>query len=177
MKELIEPELLKTLEADTQVGKWKIYEEYKDSGVEWLDEVPAHWEVRRLKATILECQNGIWGDEPTHDEKDIICVRVADFNRQNHQINSQNLTIRSISLTQRQSRILQQGDLLIEKSGGGDLQPVGIVIFYNLEAPAVCSNFIARIKIAKNSYAQFLCYLHAAIYDARINTLFIKLDV
>lgn len=25
------------------------YPKYKDSGVEWLGEVPEHWEVRRLK--------------------------------------------------------------------------------------------------------------------------------
>jgi len=29
--------------------KWKAYPEYKDSGVEWLGEVPSHWETRPLK--------------------------------------------------------------------------------------------------------------------------------
>lgn len=33
------------------------YPEYKDSGVEWLREVPAHWEVCALKR-LLEIQNG-----------------------------------------------------------------------------------------------------------------------
>ena len=28
---------------------FRSYPEYKDSGVEWLGEIPAHWEVRRLK--------------------------------------------------------------------------------------------------------------------------------
>jgi type I restriction enzyme, S subunit len=28
---------------------WKPYPSYKDSGVEWLGEIPAHWGVRRLK--------------------------------------------------------------------------------------------------------------------------------
>jgi len=27
------------------------YPKYKDSGVEWLGEVPEHWEVKRLKRT------------------------------------------------------------------------------------------------------------------------------
>jgi type I restriction enzyme S subunit len=49
MKELIEQELLPVLEESRQMGKWKAYEKYKDSGVEWLGEMPAHWEVRRLK--------------------------------------------------------------------------------------------------------------------------------
>ena len=35
---------------DTTKGarRWKRYSEYKDSGVEWLGEVPAEWEVRKL---------------------------------------------------------------------------------------------------------------------------------
>ncbi len=36
--------------ATTQpVGKWKPYLTYKDSGIEWLGEIPEHWEVKRLK--------------------------------------------------------------------------------------------------------------------------------
>jgi len=31
------------------MGKYKIYEKYKPSGVEWLGEVPEHWEIRKLK--------------------------------------------------------------------------------------------------------------------------------
>ncbi|MGB8347087.1 MAG: restriction endonuclease subunit S [Ktedonobacteraceae bacterium] len=32
-------------------SKWHPYPAYKDSGVEWLGEIPAHWEVNRLKFT------------------------------------------------------------------------------------------------------------------------------
>jgi type I restriction enzyme, S subunit len=31
------------------VGKYQGYEKYKKSGVEWLGEIPEHWEVTRLK--------------------------------------------------------------------------------------------------------------------------------
>ena len=27
----------------------KQYDSYKDSGVEWIGEVPSHWEVRKIK--------------------------------------------------------------------------------------------------------------------------------
>ncbi|EDK07274.1 putative type I site-specific restriction-modification system, S subunit [Haemophilus influenzae PittAA] len=30
------------------------YESYKDSGVEWLGEVPSHWELKRLKQLFVE---------------------------------------------------------------------------------------------------------------------------
>ena len=29
-------------------GKWKPYPVYKDSGVEWLGEIPAHWELWKV---------------------------------------------------------------------------------------------------------------------------------
>jgi len=32
-------------------SKWRPYPAYKDSGVEWLGEIPDHWEVKRLKFT------------------------------------------------------------------------------------------------------------------------------
>ena len=28
---------------------WKRYSKYKDSGIEWLGEVPDNWSVKRLK--------------------------------------------------------------------------------------------------------------------------------
>jgi len=31
------------------VNRWKPYPETKDSGIEWLGQIPAHWEARRLK--------------------------------------------------------------------------------------------------------------------------------
>jgi type I restriction enzyme, S subunit len=33
----------------SRTGKWKPYPAYKESGVEWLGEIPEHWEVKRLK--------------------------------------------------------------------------------------------------------------------------------
>nr|PRK54549.1 hypothetical protein BV174_00378 [Haemophilus influenzae]PRK56299.1 hypothetical protein BV173_00909 [Haemophilus influenzae] len=30
------------------------YERYKDSGVDWLGEVPSHWELKRLKQLFVE---------------------------------------------------------------------------------------------------------------------------
>jgi len=29
--------------------KYRAYPEYKDSGVEWLGEIPAHWKLTRVK--------------------------------------------------------------------------------------------------------------------------------
>ncbi len=150
------------------------YPNYKDSGVAWLGEVPGHWEVDRLKWSTLACKNGIWGDEPQQNEDDIPCVRVADFDRQRLRVELDEPTIRNVTEKERNGRVLNQGDLLLEKSGGGEFQPVGCVVLYDDPLPAVCSNFVARVQVAVGMNASFWRYAHAAAYAVRLNTRSIK---
>jgi type I restriction enzyme S subunit len=64
--------------------------------------------------------------------------------------------------------------LLLEKSGGGDVQPVGRVVLFDLDVPAVCSNFVARMPVAPGNDSRFLCFLHEALYSLRLNRRSIK---
>ena len=153
--------------------RFRPYPEYKDSGVEWLGKIPAHWTLDRLRSTITNCQNGIWGDEPD-GINDIPCIRVADFDRLTFCVDKNVPTLRRISPKDTATRIVRSGDLLLEKSGGGDKQPVGAVVQYDYDIVAVCSNFIARMSVAGGFSARFLSYLHAALYAARINVRSIK---
>ncbi len=145
----------------------------KDSGVEWLGKIPAHWELNRLGSTVTGCQNGIWGEEPD-GLHDTICIRVADFDRAGFRVRLDTPTLRSIDPELLKSRRLAQDDLLLEKSGGGDKQPVGAVVTFEHDRPAVCSNFVAKLPIADGHHPRYLTYLHAALYAARINTRSIK---
>jgi type I restriction enzyme S subunit len=129
-----------------------------------LGEVPEHWEVARLKHSVEACKNGVWGAEPLGDENDIACVRVADFDRVRLRAVLDNPTIRNVTDSERASRLLRCGDLLLEKSGGGEKQPVGCVVLYDEATPAVCSNFIARMQLQAGQNPSFWRYLHAALY-------------
>ncbi|NLI41945.1 MAG: restriction endonuclease subunit S, partial [Caldisericales bacterium] len=100
--------------------KYHQYLCYKESGVEWLGEIPYHWKVERLKWSVNCCQNGIWGNDPD-GKNDFPCVRVADFDRIRNRVNLPIPTMRAIPKSDSQNHILLKGDLLIEKSGGGDL--------------------------------------------------------
>ncbi|MDT0592049.1 restriction endonuclease subunit S [Halomonas sp. PAR8] len=53
----------------------------KDSGVEWLGEVPAHWEVTRLKfvARIVDCKNRT---PSYHDDGEFLVVRTSNVKSQ-----------------------------------------------------------------------------------------------
>ena len=151
----------------------KPYPAYKDSGIEWLGAVPEHWEVRRLGTSVHGCINGIWGDDPNGRE-DLPCVRVADFDRARLRVRLAKPTLRAVAPGERKRRLLKKSDLLLEKSGGGDLQPVGVVMLYDHDVEAVCSNFVARMPVSARCNSSYLTYLHSHLYAIRLNVRSIK---
>ena len=56
----------------------KPYPAYKDSGVDWLGEVPTHWEVRRL-AQIGKLSKGNGGSKDDEVSTGIPCIRYGDL--------------------------------------------------------------------------------------------------
>ena len=144
------------------------YPAYKDSSVEWLGEVPQNWSVHSLKRTVDGCVNGLWGDEPD-GENDIAVIRVADFERSFSTVGLDKLTYRSITPKERQSRLIKSGDLLIEKSGGGEKTLVGCVVLFKHEFDAITSNFVARMRPLAEFDSQFLCYAFGNLYHGRVN--------
>ena len=145
----------------------------RDSSVEWLGKVPEHWQVARLKWSIADCINGIWGREPEGVD-DLLCVRVADFDRASSRVSLNRPTYRSVSKSERVGRMLSVGDLLLEKSGGGIKQLVGCVVLYDHEVPAVCSNFVGRVVPAENADSAYWTYVHLALYAGKLNYPAIK---
>lgn len=158
----------------TTSNNFRPYSNYGDPGVDWLGKIPISWGVAPLKAAIRFCRNGVWGDDPD-GENDIACIRVADFDRFRAAVHAHDPTLRSVPPRHREGRLLRKGDLLLEKSGGGERQPVGFVVrVESLKTDAVCSNFIARMPVQDGFSAGFLRYVFLHLYDSRVNTRSIK---
>ena len=134
--------------------------------------MPVHWRIYRLKDIITSSRSGIWGDEEKRDSNDVVCYRVADFDYFNLCLKFNNITYRNILPEQVNEKLLSEGDLLLEKSGGGEKTPVGRVVFVNSSQKAVCSNFIQALSVNQEQSARFVLYLFHSIYSNRINTLF-----
>lgn len=150
------------------------YREYKDSGIEWIGKIPVGWDIHRLKKLIEKHQIGIWGGEPNDKDNNIICVRIADFNFEKFSIESNEYTVRSYTSDQITRFKLPQNTILIEKSGGGENSPVGRVVMFDHNCPAVCANFIEAITPMHTLYPKFLLYFFITAYYAGINKKYIK---
>ncbi|MFC8616583.1 restriction endonuclease subunit S [Micromonospora purpureochromogenes] len=138
-------------------------------------ETPPGWRISRLKYLVEFERNGVWGEAPSGSgDDDVICVRVADFDRLTLRAGSAATTMRSVPRNQYSSRALRSGDILLEKSGGGDSSPVGFAVSFDGPARSVCSNFIAALRPVSSTDARYLALLMAALYKARRNLPFIK---
>ncbi|WP_374258937.1 hypothetical protein [Aquabacterium sp.] len=156
------------------MSHYKPYPAYKDSGVEWLGPVPEHWSISQMKSGIKSLQNGVWGDEPTGGPDDVPCARVADFDRIRLIVDEPLPTLRSIPIEQRTYKNVRPGDLLLEKSGGGEQTTVGAMVQYLGASEIVCSNFVAAVKCKEGVSARWLCYVNSYLYSLGVNTRSIK---
>ena len=148
------------------------YESYKDSGVAWIGKVPSHWIHFRIKFCLSRSVAGIWGDDEKGNKDDIVCFRVADFDYSKGCLTFDKLTIRNVSAAQLLNRLLHDGDLLIEKSGGGDVTPVGRVVRFNYNDKAICSNFIHSISVKEGFSSNYLYYYFYGMYANKVNLLY-----
>ena len=132
------------------------------------------WNRTRLRFCINSAKNGAWGGEAGTDEKDVVCVRVADFAWDKLGLDLSNQTIRSVGSDQFRKLARRTGDILIEKSGGGEKTPVGRVVRFHADVDAITSNFVARLRPSRIVIPNYLTYLLAALYLSGFSHQFIK---
>lgn len=139
--------------------------EMKDSGVTWIGEIPARWGINRLKSFALTHFGGCWGDDAKGNENDVLCIRIADFDFFSQTVKESASTMRNYTQAQIEKGLLKDGDLIIEKSGGGDKTPVGRVVVYEKSRfpKAMFANFSECLR-PKNIDNKFLAYQLKALY-------------
>lgn len=89
----------------------------KDSGIEWLGEVPAHWEVRKLSSISTKITNGFVG--PTRDilvDEGIRYLQSLHIKANRIQFD-QPYYVREVWSNEHQKSVLREGDVLIVQTG------------------------------------------------------------
>lgn len=151
--------------------------EMKDSGIEWIGDIPSNWETTPLKKIVVDRAGGAWGNEP-YENNSTICMRIADFDfdRGVFQDKSETeLTKRSYKEYQIDKLLLQTNDICIEKSGGGEKTPVGRAVLFDKPYDALFANFMDRIRVDNAvSFPKYVEYYLRAMYFLSVTTLYIK---
>lgn len=143
--------------------------EMKDSGIEWIGLAPISWDYIAIKYLVKSRLGGSWGNDVVadNDEYNRVCMRIADFDFIKLKFKeNENYTIRRYSKQDIEAKTLCYGDLLIEKSGGGEKTPVGRVVVYRLSEKNLYANFMERIRLnEKLCTFEFAKYFFYSLYS------------
>lgn len=149
----------------------------RDSGIPWIGEMPANWDLRRMKTCLKSRVSGAWGDEPKGDDGDIVCLRIADYDYDRFAFKNtpiDDLTVRNYDLDTIQKLLLRKGDILIEKSGGGEKTPVGRSVVFDKDYPALYANFMDCLRCASAVTSKWMQYVFVTFYKNDYTRNYIK---
>ena len=142
----------------------------KDSGIEWVGEIPEHWEIKRLKQTLSKpLQYGANESGIAYNPNLPRYVRITDILD-----NSLKEDIDKQSLTEEQAAgyILQHNDILFARSGG----TVGKSFIYN-ECYGRCAfaGYLIKASVNSSMQAKFVYYFtQTSCYDEWKKQIFIQ---
>ena len=118
--------------------------------------------------------SGDWGNDCKTNETPypVYCVRGADIVPiSNSKYND--IPLRYVSMRSFQTRCLQEGDIIIEKSGGSPTQSTGRVVYVSKELLAtnnniVCSNFCTAFRVKKDWNAHYVFLYLQNVYNSGV---------
>ena len=144
---------------------------YKSSGgkMVWNEklkrEIPEGWKDITLNAFIDKNKSGDWGYDTLRDGTiKVGCVRGADIIKLN------DVPTRHIT-SQHSDRLLEDGDIVVEISGGSPVQATGRValitdgVIGRNGGALVCSNFCQSFSMKRRVFSEYFYYLWKNLYD------------
>lgn len=135
----------------------------KASGVEWLGDVPEHWEVRRLKQ-VSQVQSGVTLGK-SYGDKDLIerpYLRVA--NVQSGRLDLAKITTIRVPASEIERSTLRVGDVLMTE--GGDIDKLGRGCVWSGEIPdCLHQNHVFSVRVNREVlFPKFLEALMGSFY-------------
>lgn len=142
--------------------RFKPYSAYKNSGVEWLGEIPAHWEVKRLKA-IASVQLSNVDKKSVEGQESVRLCNYTDVYY--HERISAELDFMAATATPEQVRrfTLRKGDVLITKDSES-WTDIAVPAVVAVDLPRVlCGYHLAHIRPEGICHGPYLARAFSAI--------------
>ena len=125
--------------------------EMKDSGVEWIGEIPNHWEKSCVRYVTQEHRQGYYSSD-SYTEEGLRVVRITDLN-DDRTISIENSPFYQLSDLEEERFILKSGDFLFPRTGG-----VGRFGIFNDTIPSIYGSFLIRFRFSEEVVNQFMRY-------------------
>jgi type I restriction enzyme, S subunit len=145
----------------------------KDSGIEWLGEIPEHWEVVRLKYLLSEkLKYGANESAVDSNKEHPRYIRITDFG-QNGNLKSD--TYKSLSPAVAEEYLLNEGDILFARSGA----TVGKTFqFKNYSKKACFAGYLIKATVSDKITSDYLYFFtKSSIYDNWKNSVFVQATI
>ena len=127
--------------------------------------IPETWQITKLAELAIYVLGGDWGKDADFESPDYstaLCIRGAEF-RNWREDKGSSASPRKIKNSSLANRVLKDGDILVEISGGGPDQPVGrtvlidkVALSHSPEVPKICTNFVRLLRAADEIDSRFL---------------------
>jgi type I restriction enzyme S subunit len=139
------------------------YPKYKDSGVEWLGQVPEHWEVKRLKRACHVFPSNV--DKKTHDgETSVLLCNYTDVYYNETITAGMDFMVATASTDQIAKFTLRAGDTIITKdSETADDIAIGAYVPADLPG-VVCGYHLSMVRPLPNTDGAFVKRLFDSTY-------------
>ncbi|MBD3237474.1 MAG: restriction endonuclease subunit S, partial [Candidatus Eisenbacteria bacterium] len=147
---------------DAPARRFRPYPQYKDSGVEWLGEIPGHWEIRRLKSLATVQLSNVDKKTEAGQEPVGLCNYVDVY--YHDEISSDLEFMRATATREQIHRFgLRRGDVLVTKDSESwsDIA-VPAVVAEDLSG-VLCGYHLAHIRSQRELNGRFLARLFSAI--------------
>ena len=142
------------------MGKYNAYEKYKDSGIEWLGEIPEHWK-RSIFRYYFDIQLGkMLQNEPQSENDEEISYLKAIHVRWN-KVDTYDLPKMWASPKDKEKYYVKNGDLLICE--GGEVGRTALL--KDLQEDCIIQNALHRVRSLSQSNVKYLSYLMQHIAD------------
>ncbi len=121
----------------------------KDSGVEWLGEIPAHWEIRQFKR-VAEISYGLTLELDRTETQGTPIISLPNVTKEG-QLLLEDVPLTPLTYEEKRNLLLLKGDLLFNWRNGSP-DHVGKTAYFNVDGEYTHVSFLLRIRFDPTKY-------------------------
>lgn len=145
------------------------YDSYKPSGIDWIGDIPSHWDITPLKRNLrMPLKYGANEPAESEDKNYPRYIRITDIDSNG---NLKDETFKSLEPSKATDYLLVKGDVLFARSGA----TVGKTYIFKEPYEACFAGYLIKASCSLRLSPQFLFYYtNSGMYNNWKNSIFIQ---